>query len=573
MLNNRARPRSAFLPALLSLGLILLAGGLGGVRAVRLIRAYAAYPPDFDEAVHLLPALQLAHDLRALRLADFARHTYSQDKIALYPFLHSWLTAPFFLVWKPDLVVARASGLAYLSAAAVVAFFAARKIAARERWPWLAGLTAALLTLASLPLWVYASTALLEAAGLLVTFVWLACYVQADSETGRPLWLMGASLAAAAALFTKYSYGLFVVGGMALSEVLGVLAEKRWPDWRRGLYLAGPFALAALVWFAGEGKLSRFWVYSHSQNAEVELWSAANLLYYPASLARHYVSGPAALALILAGAALGIWEWRQHRFRAVTAYLLVGLAMLTLVPQNEIRFLYTVGPAAFLLAGAAAARAATWLGELWGRGSRLRPVLILLCVGLLAVEARAVAHRFSFFDAALETAYLSSPDTRAAYRFVIDQSLAQGARPHLVGFWHLFSHYALEWEYYLDAGGEPAEHDYQLVTASPAPEPTPENLGAWPQALRDQSITMIVSVDGSPAGSITGWQVMEPLWARGVVERVAASPPYTLVEWPDIYVARVLAGDFSGPEALAAARRESRTEFTIQLYLYALVGP
>ncbi len=559
---------------LLSIGLLLLISGLGNLQALRFIRTYASYPPDFDEAVHLLPVLQIARDLRSLRLADLASHTYTQDQIAAYPFFHSWLAAPFFLLWKPDIVVARATGLVYLAAATVVVFCLGWRLAARDRWPWLSGLASALLALVCLPLWVYGSVTYLEAPGLCVTFVSLFCYVKADPQAYRPGWAIGASLSAALALFTKYSFGVFVLGGMVLSEAWTVLAEKRLPGGRRMLYLAGPFMLAALAWFAGPGKLDRFWIYSQSQKAAVEFWNAANLLYYPASLVRHYVSGPMALASILAGAALSIWEWRQHRFRAVAAYLLAGMVMLTLIPQKEIRFLYTIGPAAFILAGVGVGRVAARLADLWRqRGPRLRSVLLLLFAGLSVIEVHSITHRFSFFGAALETAYPSSPDTRQAYRFVVAHTLAEGLRPHLLNAWHLFSNYALEWEYYDSTDGEPAAYDYQISAAGSAPEPTPDNLDRWVRRLREEGMSVVVSIDGSPAGSFTGWQVIEPLWTRGAVELITSSPRYTLIEWPDTYVDRVFAGDFAGPAELEAARKESRTEFTIQLHLYALAGP
>jgi hypothetical protein len=80
----------------------------------------------------------------------------------------------------------------------------------------------------------------------------------------------------------------------------------------------------------------------------------------------------------------------------------------------------------------------------------------------------------------------------------------------------------------------------------------------------------LVSIDGSPAGDYTGWQVIEPLWARGEVEWLASSEPYTLVTWPSGYEERVFAGDFASREGFEQARRESRHEFEIRLHLYSM---
>ena len=537
-----AQPVSRLLPRWewLSLATILLLASLLGARAWFAIQAYADYPPDFDEAVHALPALQISRDLRALRLGDLWRHSYTQDEIALYPFLHSWLLAPFFLIAKPDLSVARASGTAFLTASACVMFFLTRG---------LAELFSALLLLTALPLWVYASVILLEAAGLLVTLLWLSAYVRArPDQTGRG-WPAAASLAATAALLTKYSFGVFVITAMVGAELLSTLAHPRALNLRRLLWLFGPVVILAGAWFLLPGKLDRFLEYSRSQRVQVEFWSAANLLYYPQSLFRFYTAGPLTVALVAAGIGMGVWRWRDHPWRAVVLYLLAGIVLLTRVPQKEIRFFYTVAPLAYPLAGVAFARLIN-----------------------AASEARVTgpARRGSFFGPALETAYLNSPDTRAAYDFVIEHMLAEGARPHLLDTWHLFSNYPLAWEYYVGRDEDPAAYHYQLATADYAPPPTPANLDRLVERLQAQGTSVLVSIDGSPAGDYTGWQVVEPLITRGRLEMLAASPQYVLFEWSSDYESRVFAGEFATAAELEQARQRGLTLFTIQLHLYRL---
>lgn len=555
--------------SLISIMLILAVSVWAGLTALQAIRGYSEYPPDFDEAAHLLPALQIANDVRSLRVADFWVHTYTQDQIAAYPFLHSWLLAPFFLLWKPAIVVGRASGLVFLGAAAIVGFLIGRELSSRDRWPWMSGLVSALLILSSLPLWVYASVAYLEAAGLLVTLVGLLCYVKAGPDENRPRWLVAASVAAACALFTKYSFGVFIVGSIFLSETLSALATRRLPSRSRLIYLAGPGALLTLIWFADPNKLYRFWIYSQSQKDQVEFWSAANLLYYPISLIRYYASGPLSIALILVGLAMSLFAWRQHGFRSLAVYLLLSTFALTVVPQHTIRFMYTVAPVAFILASPPAGRFIAWIigppQKRW-----LQAALGLLVAGLLMVEGNAIAQRLSFYSPALEVTYLSSPDTRQMYRFLANNTLARGVRPHILNFWHLVNNYALEWEYYADAGGDPAACDFRIATVSLAPEPTEANLRALTQMLRQRGASALVSIDGSPAGSYTGWQVVEPLLVRGELEAHPDHPYYTLIEWPSAYAYKVFAGDFSTREELEQARRKNKVEFPIQIHLYFL---
>jgi hypothetical protein len=80
----------------------------------------------------------------------------------------------------------------------------------------------------------------------------------------------------------------------------------------------------------------------------------------------------------------------------------------------------------------------------------------------------------------------------------------------------------------------------------------------------------LVSLDGSPAGQYTGWQVIEPLLAKGELETHPDHPRYTLIEWQAAYVDKVFAGDFSSRAEFERARRESRSEFPIQIHLYYL---
>jgi hypothetical protein len=555
--------------SLISILLITALGVWGSRAALQTIRAYSDRPPDFDEAVHLLPALQIANDVRALRVSDFWLHTFTQDRIAAYPFLHSWLLAPFFIVWKPALTVARASGLFYLVVSAIVAFFLARELSPHRQLSWLSGLTGALLTLAAMPLWAYASLAFLEAPGLLVTLVGLLCYIRAGPGDNRPGWLIGASVSTAGMLFTKYSFGVFMVTAILVNEVLTALVERRAPSRRRLVCLAGPFVVLALAWFADPNKLYRFLIYSQSQRGQFPLWSSESLLYYPKNLIRYYASGPLSAVLVLTGLATGLIVWKQYRGRTVLVYFLISMVAVTLVPQKAGRFLYTVAPAAFVLAGPPVAQAAAWLT----RPAQKRWVQIasaLLIGGLLVIETRAVAQRFSFYEPAIEVNYTSSPDTRQAYRFIADNTLARGIRPLILNGWHLVNAYALEWEYYSNASGEPAAFDYGVATTALAPEPTEANLSALTESLARQGITALVSIDGSPAGPYTGWQVIEPLLSKGELETHPDHPRYTLIEWASLYVDQVFAGDFSSQAAFEQARRESKTEFPIQLHLYYL---
>jgi hypothetical protein len=554
----------------LALVVLLVSVGAAGVATARGVRSHRACSPTFDEAVHILPAAQIADDLRRLDVAAFLEHSYHQDDIALYPFFHSWLLSPFFLAVGTGLTVGRVVNVLLVCLSILVAFFLAGELSPREEWRWWAGLIGAGMVLSAMPLWVYASRVYLAPAGLLLTLGVLFCYVKAPPECDGRFRLVCSSLLTAAGFFTKYSFGLFILGGLILSEGVGWLMTRRRPI-VRWLYLFGPCALLFLLWFANLEKAQRFWTYSRSQNPNMEPWSVASLTYYLRSLLQVYATTPLTLGLTLLGVGYGACRVRHHRYRAPLGYLLASLVMVTLVPQKNHRFNYTIAPVAMMLGGAGA----VWIAaRLFGvlRSSAVRYGAAVLIVLLVGLEMGFVVHRFSFLPAAQDMAYACPPsDVQAAYQFILDHTLAQDVRPRFLNHWHTLNHYGLVWEYCVVEGLPLGDSPYQLATASLAPEPTPENLDRLVQELRGRDVGMLVSIDGSPAGSYTGWQVVEPLWARGDVEWVASSEQLAVVAWSDAYEERALAGSFWDWVDLEAARSEGLEKYSIQVHLYSVV--
>jgi hypothetical protein len=554
----------------LALAMLLASVSVVGRLTVRGVRSHRACSPTFDEAVHILPAAQIADDLRRLDVVAFLRHSYHQGDIALYPFFHSWLLSPSFLAVGTSLTVGRVANVLLVCLSMLVAFFLAGELSPREEWRWWAGLIGAGMVLSAMPLWVYASRVYLAPAGLLLTLCVLFCYVKAPPEYDGRFWLVCSSLLTAAGFFTKYSFGLFILGGLILSEGAGWLMTRRRPV-ARWLYLFGPCALLFLLWFANPEKLQRFWIYSRSQNPNMEPWSVASLTYYLRSLLRVYATTPLTLGLTLLGVGYGAYHVRRHRYRAPLGYFLASLVMVTLVPQKNHRFNYTIAPVAMMLGGAGAVWVTARLFEVL-RTPAVRYGAAVLIVLLVGLEIGFVVHRFSFLSAAQDMVYACPPsDVQAAYQFILDHTLAQNIRPRFLNHWHTLNHYGLVWEYCAAGELSPGDTPYQLATAGLAPEPTPENLDRLMQELREGDVGMLVSIDGSPAGSYTGWQAVEPLWARGDVEWVASSEQFTVVAWSDAYEGRVLAGSFWDWADLETARSEGLKKYSIRVHLYSVV--
>jgi 4-amino-4-deoxy-L-arabinose transferase-like glycosyltransferase len=542
---------------MVSLALALWVGGQ--------VRTFAHYPPDFDEAVHLLPVVQVATALQRGDLRGFWQATTQQDQLAAYPFVHSWLAATVWLL-RPGITPQRWFSLACVVGSILLAFGLGQHLAPRR--PWLAGLLSGGLLAASFPLWLYGSLAYLEGVGLLLTLLTCYLYIQALAGEKRLL-LLATSLAAAAAFLTKYNFGLFLMGAIALNEGLAwLLARPAALPWRRWLWLGTPAALILLLWLAAPGRLARFLHFSQAQEGQMAVWQGASWLYYPHSFYAHYLSGPAALLPVLGGLLLAASWWRDGRFRFLLIYLGLSWLLLVLVPQKVPRFLYTVAPVALLLAGPFV----VWLSDrMLVQGKRVRLVALLFTLLWAGWWGTAVSHQFSYLQAGLDVAFDSVPSTASGYDWINERTLAQNGTVYLLNGWHLFNPYSLQWHYLAGQGFPAAPLAWRQAQSGPAPEPTPANLAQLVAQWRAQNIDYVVSIDGSPAGSYTGWAVVEPLLNQGRLQPLGSSGSLTLRDWDNTYRERVLAAAFADRAEWAAWQQERRGDYQIRLHLYRIV--
>lgn len=520
-------------------------------QAVINAQRFADRPFDFDEAVHALPAYQIALDLRALDVAGFVRDTLEQDRLAAYPFLHSWLLAPALIFTGADTASARLANTIFVWISMLLAAWCGRLLAS-DPHKALAGPFAALSLVLLLPIWVYANSVLLESAGLAVTLAWFGAYLKArPGASMRWTWLAGCL--AAAAFFTKYSFGIFVFGGMVVGEALAMLPERRL-DIRRALALLAPMVVLGGAWLLLPDKAQRLSAYSTAQQASLEFWSWENWLYAPINALRFYSSGPLSAGLMAAAVALAPLRLKEDGSRKTLAAVLAGLAALTWVPQKDARFLYTVAP---LLIPPAAALAAQAVSALRGRRS-----LTALGLTLAAFELGLGVARLTLYPEALKTIYNTSPDTWAAYHFIIDRALATGQRPRLLNAWHQINALSASWAYYERFGGNPAEDGYRLVGQSQIDSADESARHALFDDLVESHEEVLITIDGSPAGAVTGWAIAEPAMAEGQLAQLAQSESLTLYAWPREVQERLFAG------SLASAGEP--TTFTVRLNAYAL---
>ena len=73
---------------------------------------------------------------------------------------------------------------------------------------------------------------------------------------------------------------------------------------------------------------------------------------------------------------------------------------------------------------------------------------------------------------------------------------------------------------------------------------------------------VLITIDGSPAGAVTGWAIAEPAMAEGQLAQLAQSESLTLYAWPREVQERLFAGSLvSAGEPIT---------FSVRLNAYAL---
>lgn len=241
-----------------------------------------------------------------------------------------------------------------------------------------------------------------------------------------------------------------------------------------------------LIWYANGDKLANFLLFSQSQQANLDAGRFETLFFYPRSVFLVYYASPLTSLATMFGLLWGAWHIREHRYRALTTYIVVVIVLLTLVPQKEHRFTYTMLPAMVALTSAALwSLIARFLERC--RVNQWSYRFVIAIILLFAInEIRFTVERFSFFNAAQE-ATLACPtnDVALAYDFLLETSAALEKRPYLLNTWHRLNQFGLVAMHMDETPWRVLPSGYRLADGGLAVEPTEENLSQF----RDESAT------------------------------------------------------------------------------------
>ncbi|MEZ4705744.1 MAG: hypothetical protein R3A44_00980 [Caldilineaceae bacterium] len=354
---------------------------------------------DNDEATHAARGIDF---VMALGQGDGNALWFELTKPHWYPPAHGLLLGGWLLLWGANLVSMR-----LYSTFCFLLFGALLWLIARQNGRALTPNVEPLLWLIP-PFFlaadalhsVYAAMSMLELPTILCAFGALFLFTRAGQilkrEPRRSAWLFAVSaLLGLLCFWLKYSNGMLLLVTLFLSTLLLVVdrfgANKATQPAPASVASAvAPawilIAIGLLIWLVLLDQARWVSNYANAQPAKFSLWETENLLYYPRLLVGEPVN---ALALVLALLTLPRLL-RSHAMRQLLwPYLIffgAGLAMITITPQNNVRFIMPILPSLWVIGGAGLV---SWYGQLRSRAVRWALVgipAVVLLFGLVRTQ-------------------------------------------------------------------------------------------------------------------------------------------------------------------------------------------
>jgi hypothetical protein len=315
---------------------ILLLALLTGAQLWQLCRASATVPL-WDEAAHGFAGVRVAEALRHLDLIAFLRAINDQ---VVWPFVHSLMLAPAYLVMGDGLAAMEAVSIALYVATAVLLMVAGTTMhSARGVW---IGLLAATFALLSPQFGVFGTLGMLEMSGAFLLVLAFVLHARAAGEPLRRRRLAAAGCATTALFLCKYNYGLMWLIPLAAWEwgrlddasrargvaVLRMPLRVSW--WLRPMPLGlalGALAIAAIL-LTGGGEitlLGRRMTFHSPGNLAYALWLALLLWLLVPRRARP-------------SRATWVWRGSPERVRILLLTVALPLAIWFTIPwPNRVR--------------------------------------------------------------------------------------------------------------------------------------------------------------------------------------------------------------------------------------------
>ncbi|MBU0501703.1 MAG: glycosyltransferase family 39 protein [bacterium] len=350
-----------------------------------------------EEAQHGLYGLWIWRDLRSFDLVSFI---YDTNRQMVWPFLHSWLLAGYFLVFGANYIAARLLSLAFFFVSVVLIYLLSNKLCA-EKGPRV-GIIAVFLALTSPMMLQFAAQNMLEGLGGLL---FMACaYLYLISEERKItieyilfIMLLGISI------YVNYLYAyllipaFFVLTLMKLMPIIvGALRLRKqgekyavrfiWWSYRKVITLS-IFLFLGGLWFSFSFSRKVFLLFTSifRYSGGEMLYGLENLIYYPKVIISNLSFSPWFGFLMVISLLLPMIAARYRGLNSLYVYVWTVLVLLVLtVPTKAPQMIYVIVPFIYVIF---AGLVVYVIDELFGSRKKLAMgfVMLLLLPALLSL--------------------------------------------------------------------------------------------------------------------------------------------------------------------------------------------
>jgi hypothetical protein len=296
-------------------------------------------PFNWDPAARACEGLIIANDLKAGDIISFFADTYRQG---WWPFFHSWLLAPAFILFGNTYVAARSVSL-FCFILFIPTIYLISIEMSEKRGHWM-GLIITYLTLTVWPFLSNAAICMAEIPGLLMTFITLLFYLKAIKHQKSYLFAF-TSILMAFTLFTKWHHGIFVIFAVSFTQLTN--NKKFLSHTNYSLFI--PFLVLMTGWFIYPQHILSFYGHSTFQPHFFKFFSIDNWLFYPNSFFCVYHRSPFVAAVIGISFIYSLKKIKDPKIRLFATHFLIGIILLTIKLDNRHRYIITIVPSVWIL--------------------------------------------------------------------------------------------------------------------------------------------------------------------------------------------------------------------------------
>ena len=371
-------------------------------------------PFNWDPAARAWEGLIIANDLKAGDIISFFADTYRQG---WWPFFHSWLLAPAFILFGNTYVVARSVSLFCFILFIPTMYFISLEMS-DNRGHWI-GLIITSFVLISWPFLSNAAICMAEIPGLLMTFITLLFYLKAIRHQKSYLFIF-TSILMAFTLFTKWHHGVFVIFAVFFTQ----LTNNKKILSRNNYSLFIPFLVLMTGWFIHPQHILSFYGHSTFQPHFFKFFSIDNWLYYPNSFFRLYHRSSVVAAVIAISFLYSLKKIKDPKIRLFATHFLIGIILLTIKLDNRHRYIITIVPSIWILGSYQFVEFIYYIKDRLNNKHLEIVMVSIIIVGLSIISYKPAKYLYEKYpDGLLEIKYWGDEKPGKAYKFISENAV------------------------------------------------------------------------------------------------------------------------------------------------------